>query len=211
MADRLYVELGTRDVARALGVTQRTVQRRVKSGELAGVRDPRGRYVIPTPTTVAAKALGVTPATIRARAARGELPKFTGTEREAERKYVPKPPPELVQRARDPERFGFARTDEIREWLRDTGPGWLNKLVDGGPALPLEGAVIMAGAGLPPPAEWGAAPGVEITPHSDGTAGVVIITDKGTFDLGRMPAMVAWDMRRAFTALDVEIEVQDTP
>lgn len=211
MADRLYVELGTADLSKALGVTQRTVQRRIKSGELTGTKDPRGRYVVPTPTRVAAKALGISESTVRARAARGELRKFAGSERAAERRYTPRPPIDLVHQAQEPERFGFASTQAMRDWLADTGPGWLNKLVDGGPALPLEGAIIMAGAGLPPPAEWGAAPGVEITPHSDGTARVVITTDKGTFDLGRMPAMVAWDMRRAFTALDVEIEVNDTP
>jgi excisionase family DNA binding protein len=211
MADRLYVELGTSELASALGVTQRTVQRRIKSGELTGHKDPRGRYVVPTPTRVAAKALGVSESTVRARAARGELRRFTGSERAAERAYTPRPPAELVQKASDPERFGHASTRAMRDWLSDTGPGWLNKLVDGGPALPLEGAVIMAGAGLPPPAEWGPQPGVEITPHDDGTARVVITTDRGTFDLGRIPAMVAWDMRRAFTALDVEIEVNDTP
>lgn len=211
MADRLYVELGTADVARALGVTQRTVQRRIKAGELSGLKGPRGRYVVPTPTRVAAKALGVSESTVRARAQRGELRRFEGTEREAERRYTPRPPADLVRQAQDPERFGHASTRAMRDWLADTGPGWLNKLVDGGPALPLEGAVIMAGAALPPPEEWGSQPGAEITPYSDGTARVVITTDKGAFDLGRMPAMVAWDMRRAFTALDVEIEVNDTP
>lgn len=208
MAKRLFVELGTADVARALGVTQRTVQRRVRSGALAGTKRGR-RYVVPTPTKVAARALGVSTATVRRRASTGELRRFRGTDPEAERQYAPRPPEELADTARA-EEPGFD-VQRAREWLDRTGPGWLSKLVEGGPALPVEAGIIWAEAGLPPPEEWGANPAASITPYSDGTARVVIVTGEDTFDLGRMPAMVAWDMRRAFAAIDVEVEVEDTP
>lgn len=210
MAEQLYVELGTADLSRALGVTQRTVQRRIASGKLSAVRDPAGRYRVPTPTRVAARALGVSQRTVQRQAEAGKLRAFRGSEREAEAAYTPRPPTDLVNRARDPQRFGNMDTGAARRWLTDEGPDWLSRKVMGGVALPIEGAIIMAGAGVPPPDGWGST--ASTTPYADGTARVVLgLANGDTIDLGTMPGAVAWDMRRGFTGEGIDVDVEDTP
>lgn len=208
MASRFFVELGTRQLARALGVSQRTIQRRARAG-LITARKVEGRWRSPAPTSVAARALGRSETTIREGVKSGRLAGFKAEPAEAIRRYTARPPAEFVRQAKsEREPLAIGRADA---WLQAEAPDWW-ALVHSGYALPWEAAIMLADVAAPPPAEWA---GVTVTPHSDGSATATILTTDGRTIAFRMPAPPVWDLKRVADALapefGIEVEVEDTP
>jgi excisionase family DNA binding protein len=205
LAERLFVELGTREVARALGVTPRTIQRRAAAGKLPAQKTARG-YRILVPTKTAAKAAGVTQRTIERRAEAGKVRSIRGTAQQARAAVSPKPPAEAIRWASTPGVIGgFAAAER---WLDSDAPKWIRDLTRGGVLIPIEAAVAIGAEGWAPIGRGGDA---SIVPLSDGTGIVTVKTTEGIVQSAHFKLAAIWDLKRALGGLGYEIEVEDTP
>lgn len=201
--DQWFVELSTREIAEQENVSQRTIQRRIAAGKYSG-KKVGGKYRVPVTTQYAATALGTSPATIRKQAASGKIPAQKASLEDIEREYnTRKPPSDLVRRIRAGEGPAISSYD----WVTSEGPEWLARDVERR-QLTVEGAVLIADAGLPPSGEW---TGFTIQAHSaTDNADLIIVDEHGTtHTIKDVPWAVAWDIYRfAKARSDIEEEVE---
>jgi excisionase family DNA binding protein len=201
--ERWFVELSTAEIAEQENVTQRTIQRRIAAGKYSA-KKVGGKYRVPVSPEYAASVRDTTPSTIRKQAASGKIPARKATLEDIEREYnARRPPPELVARIRR----GEGPAISSRDWVISEGPEWLARDIERR-QLTVEGAVLIADAGLPPSDTW---TGFTIVAHTGAdNADIIVVDEQGvTHRINGIPWAIAWDIYRfAKARSDVEEDIE---